>query len=43
MNEHWSIVKRLVNAFKDLEDGKYAVVKLAYKPQIKIFKLPEDN
>lgn len=42
MNEHWAIVKRLVHTFKDLEDGKYALIKLAYKPHLKVFKIPDE-
>jgi hypothetical protein len=43
MSEHWAVVKRLVQVFKSLEDGKYALIKIAYKPLIKIFKIPEED
>ena len=39
----FKVVKRIVNEFKDLQDGKYALTKLPYKPNIKIFYIPEDN
>lgn len=37
------MVKRLVQTFNNLDDGKYAIVKLPYKPHIKIFRIPEEN
>lgn len=41
MSEHWQIVKCLINAFANQEDGRFALVKLPYKPVLKLFKIPE--
>lgn len=41
--ESWNIVKFVVNYLKNQEDGKYLLLKHAYKSSLKVYYIPEND
>lgn len=43
MKECWYIVKYLMDYFSKQNNGKYAIVKIPFKQQMRIFRIPEEK
>jgi len=43
LRENWSIVKHLTETLLKQEDGNYALVKLPYKQEIRIYRIPKEE